>query len=308
MKSDSVLKAIALLILCAFFWGSCFPIGKHALHEVHALTLVLWRFILAAICLAIYLQFTRSDKPNLTVMQWSWVVIVSAIGIGGLNLGLFTGLTLTNATNGSLIMALSPLTTSLIACIALRRLPTFAQVISLLVCLSGVLIVITNGNLASLLHMQLNQGDQMIFCGMLAWSLYTYFSQGISRWLAIIPYTLIGMICGALVIGTMIIFNPEVKPLTELTSASTVVISEVLYVAIFGTVAGYLLWINGVRRLGSATASVFFNFVPIFAVLTAFLMGQPVTQLQLLGIAVVIAGLLLPRLKLPKRTPQPCNS
>ncbi|MCD8475673.1 MAG: DMT family transporter [Shewanella fodinae] len=85
-------------------------------------------------------------------------------------------------------------------------------------------------------------------------------------------------------------------------------ISEVLYVAIFGTVAGYLLWINGVRRLGSATASVFFNFVPIFAVLTAFLMGQPVTQLQLLGIAVVIAGLLLPRLKLPKRTPQPCNS
>jgi drug/metabolite transporter (DMT)-like permease len=205
-------------------------------------------------------------------------------------------------------MALSPLTTSLIACIALRRLPTFAQVISLLVCLSGVLIVITNGNLASLLHIQLNQGDQMIFCGMLAWSLYTYFSQGISRWLAVIPYTLIGMICGALVIGTMIIFNPEVKPLTELTSASTVVISEVLYVAIFGTVAGYLLWINGVRRLGSATASVFFNFVPIFAVLTAFLMGQPVTQLQLLGIAVVIAGLLLPRLKLPKRTPQPCNS
>lgn len=308
MKSDSMLKAVALLILCAFFWGSCFPIGKHALNEVHPLTLILWRFILATICLAIYLQFTRSSKPHLTVMQWGWVVIVSAIGIGGLNLGLFTGLTLTNATNGSLIMALSPLTTSLITSIALRRLPALAQIVSLLVSLTGVLLVITNGNLASLAHMQLNRGDQMIFCGMLAWSLYTYFSQGISRWLAVIPYTLIGMICGALTIGTMIMFTPEVNPLTELTHASTVVISEVFYVAILGTVAGYLLWINGVRSLGSATASLFFNFVPIFAVLTAFLMGQPVTQLQLLGIAVVIVGLLLPRLKLPQRTAQSCNS
>ncbi|MCL1075589.1 DMT family transporter [Shewanella dokdonensis] len=308
MKSDSMLKAVALLILCAFFWGSCFPIGKHALNEVHPLTLILWRFILATLCLAIYLQFTRSSKPHLTVMQWGWVVIVSAIGIGGLNLGLFTGLTLTNATNGSLIMALSPLTTSLITSIALRRLPALAQIVSLLVSLTGVLLVITNGNLASLAHMQLNRGDQMIFCGMLAWSLYTYFSQGISRWLAVIPYTLIGMICGALAIGTMIMFTPEVNPLTELTHASTVVISEVFYVAILGTVAGYLLWINGVRSLGSATASLFFNFVPIFAVLTAFLMGQPVTQLQLLGIAVVIVGLLLPRLKLPQRTAQSCNS
>lgn len=142
-------------------------------------------------------------KLNLNSRQWLWVIVVSAVGVGGLNLGLFTGLASTNATNGSLIMALSPLMTSLIACIALRTLPSLVQCLSLLVSLTGVLMVITNGHLETLISMHINHGDQLIFCGMLAWSLYTYFSQGISRWMPVIPYTFVGMLSGAAVIGVM---------------------------------------------------------------------------------------------------------
>lgn len=306
MKSDSTMKAIVLLIICTFFWGSCFPIGKHALSEVHALTLVFWRFVIAAACLGIYIKAARMPKPHLSSRQWLWVIAVSAVGVGGLNLGLFTGLTYTNATNGSLIMALSPLMTSLIACIALRTLPSFAQCFSLLVSLTGVLMVITNGHLETLFSMEINHGDKLIFCGMLAWSLYTYFSQGISRWMPVIPYTFVGMVSGAAVIGAMCILSPDVQPFVELWNSSTLGMTEVVYIGVFGTVAGYLLWLNGVRHLGSANAALFFNFVPIFAVLTSFLLGQAVTQLQLVGIAVVIAGLLLPRLRLLKRQPNVC--
>ncbi|MBY7891018.1 DMT family transporter [Vibrio fluvialis] len=306
MKSDSTMKAIVLLIICTFFWGSCFPIGKHALDEVHALTLVFWRFLIAAACLGLYIKAARMPKPQLSSRQWLWVIAVSAVGVGGLNLGLFTGLAYTNATNGSLIMALSPLMTSLIACIALRTLPSFAQCFSLLVSLTGVLMVITNGHLETLFSMEINHGDKLIFCGMLAWSLYTYFSQGISRWMPVIPYTFVGMLSGAAVIGAMCLASPEVHPFAELWNSSTLGVSEVVYIGVFGTVAGYLLWLNGVRHLGSANAALFFNFVPIFSVLTSFMLGQAVTQLQLVGIAVVIAGLLLPRLRLIKRQPKVC--
>ena len=43
-------------------------------------------------------------------------------------------------------------------------------------------------------------------------------------------------------------------------------------------------------------ASLFFNFVPVFAAITAFAYGQQVTALQVLGMVIVIAGLLIPRL------------
>ncbi|MGO2499004.1 MAG: DMT family transporter [Vibrio litoralis] len=296
MTLSNTTKAVLLLILCTFFWGSTFPIGKNALDEVHALTLVFWRFAIAASCLAIYMKLIRSPKVILTMKQWLWVFAVSAVGVGGLNLGLFTGLAYTSATNGSLIMALSPLMTSLIASVAHRALPSKAQCFSLLVSLSGVLLVITNGNLDTLIHLQINHGDKLVFSGMLAWSLYTYFSQGISKWLAVVPYTLIGMISGAVVIGTMCLLTLEVRPFAELWSSSIIGITEVVYIGLFGTVAGYLLWLNGIRQLGSASASLFFNFVPIFAMLTSFMLGQSVTNLQLIGVAIVIAGLVLPRL------------
>ncbi|OOE87599.1 DMT family transporter [Salinivibrio sharmensis] len=296
----SLWKAIALLILCAFFWGSTFPIGKDALNEVNALTLVFWRFAVAAICLSFYLKLTRTRVPTLSAKQWLWATTVSAVGIGGLNLCLFTGLEYTQATNGSLIMALSPLVTSLIACIAIRALPRKGQVFSLVVSLSGVLVVITNGQWQMLSQLNFNQGDQMIFTGMFAWSAYTFFSQGIGRWMPVIPYTFLGMLSGATVIGIMCALTPEVHPFGEVWAASPLAVSELLYIGVLGTVAGYLLWLNGVRHLGSANAALFFNFVPVFAVLTAFLMGQAVSQLQVVGIVIVIAGLLLPRLPHPR--------
>lgn len=304
MKLDSTLKAIVLLIICTFFWGSCFPIGKHVLDEVNALTLVFWRFMIAAICLAVYLKVIRTPKPHLEFQQWIWVIFVSVIGVGGLNLCLFTGLTYTNATNGSLIMALSPLITSLIACIALRTPPSSSQCFSLLVSLTGVLIVITNGHLESLLSIRINYGDQLIFCGMLAWSIYTYCSQGISNWMPVLPYTFIGMLSGATVIGVMCLMSPEIHPFTELWSTTTLGIAEVVYIGMFGTVVGYLLWLNGVRQLGSANAALFFNLVPIFSVLTSFILGQEVTKIQLIGITVVIIGLLLPNIKRLKLQPK----
>ncbi|OOF22035.1 EamA family transporter [Salinivibrio sp. IB574] len=297
----SLWKAVALLILCAFFWGSTFPIGKDALNEVNALTLVFWRFAVAAMCLGVYLKLTRTRVPTLSAKQWLWATTVSAVGIGGLNLCLFTGLEYTQATNGSLIMALSPLVTSLIACIAIRALPRKGQVFSLVVSLSGVLVVITNGQWQVLSELNFNQGDQMIFTGMFAWSAYTFFSQGIGRWMPVIPYTFLGMLSGATVIGIMCALTPKVHPFGEVWVASPLTVSELLYIGVLGTVAGYLLWLNGVRHLGSANAALFFNFVPVFAVLTAFLMGQAVSQLQVVGIVIVIAGLLLPRLPHPRQ-------
>lgn len=287
-------NAVLLLLVCTFFWGASFPVGKHALAEVNAFTLVMWRFSIASVCLFIYAKYKHMPLPSLTSKQWLWAIGVSIMGVGGLNLGLFTGLAKTNASNGALIMALSPLMTSLIGSVAQRKFPTLGALFSLVVCLSGVLLVLTNGALTSLLNFEPNRGDQMIFLGMLCWSLYTYLTQGISHWMPMIPYTLVGMLSGLGMILLMIMFS-DVNPLQESLAISKGVFGDLIFIGVFGTVGGYLLWISGVKQLGAANASLFFNFVPVFAALTAFAYGQQVTVLQLVGMAIVIAGLLIPK-------------
>jgi len=69
-----------------------------------------------------------------------------------------------------------------------------------------------------------------------------------------------------------------------------------LYISLFATVLGYLFWNNGIKQLGAARTSLFFNLVPIFAALSSLLLGQHISLLQWVGMLVVLCGLLLPRL------------
>lgn len=296
MKSVFLSKAVLLLILCTFFWGSCFPFGKEVLQQVSSFTLIFWRFFIAAICLGLFMKFRHIPFGRMSASQWLIVITVSIVGVGGLNIGLFTGLRYTSSTNGALIMALSPLTTSVIACFFEKRLPSKIQLISLLVSFCGVGVVLTNGSYLLISQFSVNIGDQFVFAGMVAWSLYTYFSQSISRWISVIPYTFLGMVGGLLSISILCIANKEIQPFQELFSSSFIGITEVFYIGLFGTVAGYLLWLNGVKSLGAATASLFFNMVPIFSVLVSIVLGQTVTGIQLIGMVIVIVGLLLPKM------------
>ena len=88
-------------------------------------------------------------------------------------------------------------------------------------------------------------------------------------------------------------------------------IMAVIYIGVFGTVVGYVFFLNAVQRLGSATAALFFNLIPVCAALTAVIMGQKVTAVQVGGMAIVLCGLMLPQLlKLlrPGTAVQPCQN
>ncbi len=296
MKSaqSSSVNAIVLLLICVFCWGSVFPLAKFVLHDMNELSLALWRFVIAAGLLTLVMLVQRQPLPGISIKRLSIIVVVSIIGIGGFNLALFSGIQHTAATNGALIMALSPMLTSLLSAIIARKWLTKSQSFSLLMGFSGVLLVITNGSLQRLLAFEFNQGDMMIMFGMLTWSFYTLCSQRMSQWMPLLPLTFTGMLSGALTVGIMCLFAPGMQPLTELENASQPLLLAVLYIGVFGTVVAYMLWSVGVKSLGPAKASLFFNLVPVSAALTSVFMGQSLTLIQISGMFIVVLGLMLP--------------
>jgi drug/metabolite transporter (DMT)-like permease len=66
------------------------------------------------------------------------------------------------------------------------------------------------------------------------------------------------------------------------------------YLGIFGTVAGFVWYYQGVERIGPTKAGLFINFVPIFAILSAFLiLREPITLSLAVGAILVISGVYL---------------
>lgn len=311
MKQQSTFITIVLLLISVFCWGSVFPVSKVVLEHMSQNSLVVWRFSIAAFCLVLYLLFKAERWPKLTMAQYTWAIAISLVGVGGFNLLLFTGVKHTTATNGALVMALSPLVTLLMVCAISRKWISRAQAFSLIIGLAGVLLVITKGSWQALLQFEFNQGDITIITAMLLWSAYTTASQKMSHWLPVLPFTLISMLSGDAFILAANSLQGDIHPITELLNLSLNELLAMLYIGVFGTVVGYLFFLNGVQKLGSASAALFFNLIPVFAALTAVMMGQEVTAIQLTGMLIVMLGLMLPQLlkMIRQRTePQGCEA
>ncbi|MEJ2704560.1 MAG: DMT family transporter, partial [Sedimentisphaerales bacterium] len=68
----------------------------------------------------------------------------------------------------------------------------------------------------------------------------------------------------------------------------------IAYLGVFGTVIGFVWYYQGVERLGPTKAGLFINFVPIFAILSAFLiLREPITWSLAAGAVLVISGVYL---------------
>jgi drug/metabolite transporter (DMT)-like permease len=81
-------------------------------------------------------------------------------------------------------------------------------------------------------------------------------------------------------------------------------IGLVLWIGVGGVALAMLFWNYGVRRLGLVVACLFLNLTPIITILILAVMGQMPTWLQLIGTALVVAGLLQAQLRaLPARRP-----
>jgi drug/metabolite transporter (DMT)-like permease len=68
-------------------------------------------------------------------------------------------------------------------------------------------------------------------------------------------------------------------------------LAAVLYIGVVPTVIGFLSWNEGVRRLGSSGAMVFYNTLPLYgALLGVLLLGESIGWSHLLGGGLIIGG------------------
>jgi drug/metabolite transporter (DMT)-like permease len=68
----------------------------------------------------------------------------------------------------------------------------------------------------------------------------------------------------------------------------------IFYLGIFGTVVGFVWYYEGIKKIGPTKASLFINFVPVSAVILAFLiLDEPITLSLFIGTILVCAGVYL---------------
>lgn len=283
--------AVILTLLATLFWGSNFQATKLAISTMPPWTASAERFLIAVMVIFIYMSLKnlmtlKTLKKNLLAF-----IFLGAIGVAGFNGALFVGLQTSNPITAALIMATTPISANIIEAILNQRMPQLIRVLGMLISLLGVSMVISNGKILMGGALTFSYGDIIIFIGSLGWAVYTVGTRVMVSESTPLETTAWTMLFGAIILS-VIAFIYE-QPVRSISTASVVSHLAGLYMGIAGSVLAYLFWVIGISTRGPGKTSIFFNFVPLFAIMVQIMFGTIPGNVQLIGSVITILGVLL---------------
>ncbi|HXQ39653.1 MAG TPA: DMT family transporter [Candidatus Udaeobacter sp.] len=286
------------MLFCALSWGSIIPALGYLLGNWDPYFLAAGRYALAVPPLLLLLRWTEGPVPWFAGLAgWRWWLL-GAIGIG-LFAPLFTlGLHHANPITVAILSSMSPAVTAIVGRVGFA-LPMPARMMpGILLAIAGCAYATYDPTLAGS-PFDLRGGEILIVAAQVCWSWFSIASQrwmhgcsqlriaGITTALGSFVLVAVYLLAGAMGAASL----PPAAPRGALD------IGVFLWLPLVPVLIGNLLWLNGVRKLGAVIAALFMNLMPISAVLITAALGIEPTRQQMIGGAIVLAGILLAQLR-----------
>jgi drug/metabolite transporter (DMT)-like permease len=289
--APSLLRSpILALTLAALFWAGSFVVGRALRNDVDPVALTFFRWLISLLVFVPFVWRETASHALVVLREWRLIVGLGATGIALFHPLVYVALQHTSATNALLTFSLSPVVILLGASLANGKRPTAWESIGVLVSLAGAGIIITHGDLDVVRSKGFNVGDLWMLAAVAVWAGYSLLLR---RRPADLPQmvTLVSSIAVAL---PMLLLFTMVAASRNPLHLSVPVLLGTFYIAIFGSVIGFLFWSHGVNDLGPTRAGQFVHLMPVFgAVLSFALLGEPVFLPQVVGAGFVLSGIVL---------------
>ncbi|WP_209125196.1 DMT family transporter [Alkalihalobacillus sp. BA299] len=273
-----------LLLLTSLLWAGNFIVGKWLVGHASPMTLTSLRWVIAVICLIPMVWWTEKKilPPRQAILP---LMFMGITGVALFNVLQFVALEQTSATNVGLISTLIMMSIAIFSGLFLGEKLNLLQIVSMLFCLVGVLLVLTKGNSNLLFSLQFNIGDLYMMAAVCIWGIYAVFSKWAMIYTSPMMATLYSGIFGLIV---LVPFNNANFTVSNINASF---IYSILYTGVVSTVVCIVLWNLGVQKLGATTSGIFLNFNPIFTAALAFVfLGEQMTWIQVIGSTIVIIG------------------
>ena len=280
-------NAYILMTLTALFWGGNFVLGRGIAEHIPPIALSCLRWSFATLIFAPFaFSHTRKDWPEIK-KNWPIILFLGVIGGGTFNTMTYIGLGHTTALNALIIQSSGPVLIAIAAYLVFSDRMTPSQLLGVAISLTGVLWVISSGDLEKLKALTLNPGDLIIFFAFGTWAIYTIYlrKRPDIHWTSFI---LILSVIAALI--NLPLWAWEHVAMRQIEPTMTTFLS-VAYVAIFPSVLAFIFFNRSVELIGANRTSVFMHLVPLFGTgLAILLLGEKLMPYHLAGFALIITG------------------
>jgi len=288
MMRTSRTANIAAVVASAFVWGTSFAVSKLALRSIPPLWLAWVRFVLASAILFVWLLLRHEDL-RLDRRAFGAMVLGGVLGYTLNHIFENVGLALSTASEISLMMGVFPVLSLLVEALVYHRKFSHAAAAGIGLSVVGVILIVDPRSLGGNIGGRRLLGDGLIILSGICWAFYSILVKNLSKDSSASRTAMFQMLFGSIVLLPLAgAFERPVFPVPA------TAIWAVIYLAVFCSVGGYSLYNYGVAGMASTQAVSILNLIPVFGVLTSWVvLHETVTIMQLVGGAVVLLGVLL---------------
>ena len=297
MKHPPITLTTALLLtLPPMLWAGNAVIGRLIAPAVSPMTLNLLRWSLAFVLL-LPLAAPVLRPGSLLWQSWKRFLGLSMLAIGGYNALLYLALNTSTPINVTLVGSITPVWMLLVGRIFFGYRISRLQWLGACLSISGVMLVLSRGQLEVLLQVRLVAGDLYILLASAFWAFYSWMlahptTEPVEirrNWSAfLLAQVAFGLGWSGLFAGTEWALGLGRFDFTWPLALA------LLFIATGPALLAYRAWGAGVSRAGPSVAGFFANLTPLFtAVMSGLFLGEPPRPYHALAFVLIVGGIVV---------------
>lgn len=272
------------------FWAFAFPVIKIGLTELSPVNLTIMRLFITCIVFSLVYSLFRKKFSPLKKKDIFPLFLLGFLGIIIYHFGLNYGEQYISASVSSLIIATIPIFTVIFAAIILKENITLKMAFGIILSLLGVIVISTLGNEETTIEIQYIFGALAVVVASLVAAGYTIAGKKLLKRYSALSLTFYAFIFGS--IGLLPFVSSSL--FIEVANMSYVGWSSVIFLSIFPTVIGYVLWYVALEIKDASKLGVYLYFIPVLStIISFFILDEKITLFFLLGGILVIIGLVI---------------
>ncbi|MFT2019988.1 DMT family transporter [Streptomyces sp. 796.1] len=275
-------KAFWALALTVITWASAFPAIRVGLDGFGVAGLSLGRLMVASIALAVAAPFLGVRVPERRDLPM--IVLCGLTGMSAYQILLNWGEVHVSAGIASLLIAVAPVFSVLLAAAFLGERITWLKTAGSLVAIAGVAVIVLAGG-----HAEYTASAWVVLAAAAVQGTYHFATKPL-----LARYTGLEVACYAMWAGTLFLLPVLPRMVHGFATAPADAVVSTVFLGIFPSAIGFVAWGYAVARLSLASSTAALYLVPPVALIVAYVwLGEVPPPLSLVGGVLGIAGVAL---------------
>ena len=272
-------------------WAGNWVLGRALRDAFEPVSLNFWRWFIALAILAPFGLRAVAGKGAVIRRDAGILALLALLSVPLFQTMVYQGLRTTTAINAVLMNSSAPV--FMIACSWLidRERVAARQIAGIVISLAGIVIIMSAGAPARLLHLELHSGDAWIIAAIPLWALYSVLLKRRPPELNGVGFLFVISLLGVTMLAPFFLAHTALRPPP---APSPEAVMALLYVGIGASVIAFIGWNRGVAIVGANTAGFTLHLLPAFGTILAIVfLGEQFRAFHAAGIITILAGVLL---------------